>query len=310
MIDRSRGVGLRRVATLGIAALALSIASARADAVSCGARRVGSAAVSTVNNMPLVTLSANHRPLTLLLDTGAELTVITPAAAERIGAQPPRFEINHQMRGIGGTLSTREVELTGFAVGDVPLQWRRLLVASVTVATASGPVDGLLGADELSDYDVELDFPRHRVTFYDKQSCADAKPDWAGAYSTLVVSRSASDHLFFPVRLDGRSIAAIIDTGAQQSTVSRATARALGIGDAALASDRPVTARGAAGEQLGSRIHRFASLEVGAETVRNLDLVVTELTLQDADIVLGADFLSGKRAWLSYGSKRVFLSGP
>jgi hypothetical protein len=44
----------------------------------CGAARLGETTVATLHNAPIVTLFANDRPVTLLLDTGAETTVLTP----------------------------------------------------------------------------------------------------------------------------------------------------------------------------------------------------------------------------------------
>ena len=277
----------------------------------CGARLLGTTAVTTVRNVPMINLTGNHRPLTLILDTGAELTVLTPAAAERIGAQPPRYEINHQLRGIGSTLATREVELSSFAAGDVALQWRRLLVAPVSIAAAStGALDGLLGADALSDFDIDLDLPHHRLTFYEKQGCPAAAPSWTGPYTGIAASRSAADRLFFPIQVDGSRFTAIIDTGAQMTTISTAAARTLGITAAMLAHDRSITSRGAAGEQQASYLHRFARLDLGTEAIRSPEMIVTDLALADADIILGSDLLAARRLWLSYGAQRVFLSGP
>jgi hypothetical protein len=34
------------------------------------------------------------------------------------------------------------------------------------------------------------------------------------------------------------------------------------------------------------------------------------VALSDADVVLGANFLSSRRLWLSYASFRIFLSEP
>ena len=135
-------------------------------------------------------------------------------------------------------------------------------------------------------------------------------PEWAGSYAEIDTGRSLADHLFFPVRIDGRQIIAIIDTGAQRTTLSTAAAQRLGVSEAILARDRSITARGAAGEQLSfPRVHRFLSLEIGGEVMRGPELVVADIAPKDADIVLGIDFLSSRRLWLSYGSQRIFLSG-
>jgi hypothetical protein len=41
-------------------------------------------------NQPVVKVFADNAAVLLLLDTGSEATVLTPAAAQRIGAQYPR----------------------------------------------------------------------------------------------------------------------------------------------------------------------------------------------------------------------------
>jgi predicted aspartyl protease len=274
----------------------------------CGTNAIGKVIVATLNRAPMVTVSANGHSVTLILDTGAERTVLTPAVAERIGAQRPRIEFQRKMRGIGGDLPTHEVELRSFAAGEVPIPWRRVLVAPVAITRVfPTPLDGLLGADVLSDFDIDLDLPRHQMTFYQKQSCPTAAPDWAGPYTAISTGLSLGEHLFFPVRLDGHRIFAVVDTGSQITALSTTAAQALGLSEGLLARDRPVTIQGAAAEVLASRVHRFTKLEVGTMVVRDPEIIVTDLKLSDADLVLGVDFLSSRRLWLSYGSHRIFL---
>jgi predicted aspartyl protease len=275
----------------------------------CGTVRLGETTVATLRNAPIVTLSANGVPVTLLLDTGAEGTILTPAVAQRIGAQRPRVEFQRQLRGIAGSLESNEAELRSFTLGRVAIPWRRVRVAPVNVASVfSGPLDGVLGADTLSSFDVDLDLPGHRVVLYQKQTCPDAAPAWAEPYARISAGRSRGDHLFFPVRLDGRRTDAFVDTGSQFTVLSTRAALALGVTATVLARDRMVTVRGAAAEQLAARVHRFWQLEIGAETIRNPEIVVTDVRLSDADLVLGIDFLKSRRLWLSYGSQQVFLS--
>ncbi|HEX3415479.1 MAG TPA: retropepsin-like aspartic protease [Stellaceae bacterium] len=304
---------LSRRVLCGTAALASVLGGAMAAAdtrpVGCGTSRIGEITVATLRNAPIVTLIANGAPLTLLLDTGAEWTIVTPAAAKRIGAQTPRIEFDRQIRGLSGSLATNEVELRSFTAGDVALPWRRLRVASLNMPSVfSGPLDGVLGADTLSSFDVDLDLPHHRMVFYGKQSCASAAPAWAEPYATISARKTFSSHLSFPALLDGRQIDTFFDTGAQLSVLSSKAAVALGVTDAALSRDRATVTLGAAAERLNSHLHRFSHMEVGGEVVRNPELIVADVSLKDADLVLGIDFLASRRIWLSYGSQQIFLS--
>src|ERR1700761_8432662 len=142
------------------AALGGGAAAADTRAAGCGTSRVGEVTVATLRNAPIVTLAANGAPLLLLLDTGAEWTILTPAAAKRVGAQTPRIEFDRQIRGLAGSLATNEVEFRSFTVGGVAIPWRRVRVASLNMPSVfSGPLDGVLGADTLSSFDIDLDLP-------------------------------------------------------------------------------------------------------------------------------------------------------
>jgi clan AA aspartic protease (TIGR02281 family) len=146
------------------------------------------------------------------------------------------------------------------------------------------------------------------MTLYQKQTCSGATPAWPEPYVKIAAGRSLGDHLFFPVQLNGRRIDAFIDTGAQFTVLSTKAALALGVSEAVLARDRTIMVHGAAAEQLSAHVHQFSQLAVGAEIMRNPEIVVTDVRLNDADLVLGIDFLRSRRVWLSYGSQQIFLS--
>jgi predicted aspartyl protease len=201
------------------------------------------------------------------------------------------------------------VLIHSLAIAGVPIPWQRVRVAPLYVERAfSVKLDGVLGADTLSSFDIDIDLPSHRLALYQKQTCAGAGPAWTGPYSKILARRSPGNHLCVPVQLDGHSVRAFIDTGAQFSVMSKTAAAALGITDQLLAHDLAMTVHGAAAEQLDGRVHRFALLAIGTETIRNPEIGVTDLRLGDADLVLGVDFLQSQRVWMSYGSQQIFLS--
>lgn len=279
-----------------------------AASAGCGTIRLGQTTVATLRNAPIVTLLANGMPVTMLLDTGAETTILTPGVAKRLGAQRPQVEFDRQLRGVAGSLQTSEVELRSFAIGGVAIPWRRVRVAPINVASVfSGPLDGVLGADSLNSFDIDLDLPNNRITFYSRQTCPGAAPAWTEPYITMAAGRSKGDHLFFPVQLDGHKINAFVDTGAQSTVLSTSAASALGLTPVLLARDRAAVLRGAGPEQLSGRVHRFARLEIGGEVLRNPEIIIADLKLSDADLVLGIDIVRPWRIWLSYGAQKIFL---
>jgi predicted aspartyl protease len=274
----------------------------------CGTIRLAETSVAILGNQPIVRVFANSTAVLLLLDTGAETTVLTPGAAQRIGGQHARVELRSQMHGITGEIPAGELELRNLTIGALEMPRRKVRVGPIEIVNAlSGPLDGVLGADILHSFDIDLDLPERRMILYQGQSCASASPAWAQPYARIAAGRSPSNRLFFPVQLDGRRISALFDSGAQFSVLSTRTALALGVNEAVMARDPSVAVLGADGQQLRAHAHRFFRLELDGEVIRNVEIDVTEISLDEADLMLGIDLLVSRRVWISYGSQQLFL---
>ncbi len=296
-----------------LCALAVALAAAgpiRAAAQECRPERRAEIAESPMGNVPIVTVLVNGLPADLLLDTGAERTILTTAAATRLGIVA-HYEYARHMRSIGSAVAGGSARLRTFEVGGMTERGFRALVGSVSLPTVGGrPLDGLLGADFLDDFDVDIDLPNRRVLLYAPQSCPTEAPAWGEPYTTIAANRSLHDRLFFPVTLDGHRLAALIDTGAQLTALDATAAAAMGVSGAELARDPVATLRGAAAEIVKSHAHRFTRLDIAGQVVHDPIIMVAPLGLQDADLVIGADFLRWRRVWLSYASHLVFLGPP
>lgn len=279
--------------------------TAALGATACTAAPLGSIVVKILDRVPLVTGSANGKPVTLVLDTGAEQTVLTGAAAERIGAETPKFEFSRQMRGVANSAPTREVELRSFAINGVAVP-PPLRVRAIPPITAL-PADGLFGRDNLGQFDIDFDMPQGRAVLYQQGAC-DTPPNWPRSYETLEVIGLPGALLQFPVQLDGRKITAAIDTGTQGTTLAAKTAAELGVTDSVLARDRAVTVRGAAAEQIGSHIHQFSQLRIGDLLISDPGIVVSNVSFRGVDMLLGMDLLSTRRFWISHTARRIFLA--
>lgn len=290
-----------------IVALGSIAGASSALAQDCRPIRRAEFVVHPLGNIPIVTVRINGAAAEFLFDTGAERSIITAAAAARLGVDV-HYEYARQMRSLGTAVSGGDAWLRSFDPGGIALTNFRILVGPVSLPSVEGkPIDGLLGADFLSDYEVDLDLAHRRIILYSPPHCAIAVPAWSGTYATIKANRSLHDRLFFPVRLDEHTLAALIDTGAQLTTLDAESAAAVGVTAAMLAREPVTTLRGAAAEAVRSWAHRFAELQIDGELLRDQTIMVTRLGLQDANLVLGADFLRWQRVWLSYATHRIFL---
>ncbi|PWU21440.1 MAG: hypothetical protein C5B48_11310 [Candidatus Rokuibacteriota bacterium] len=102
---------------------------------------------------------AGSGPLTLILDTGADRTMIAPQALSRLGvslANAPRAEI----AGVTGTGLGDVVQVVSLEVGDAKVGPLRVIAHDARLDGA----DGLLGRDFLEQFTVTIDSREQVVT--------------------------------------------------------------------------------------------------------------------------------------------------
>ncbi len=105
----------------------------------------------------------NGVPLTLIVDTGAERTVISPAAIERAGfaAQPGR---SVQIVGATGTATATLVSVPLLDVAGARIGPLAVIVHALPADARAEPVDGLLGRDVLDAFTLTVDTASGRAT--------------------------------------------------------------------------------------------------------------------------------------------------
>jgi len=112
--------------------------------------------IGFIGNAVTVSVAINGRPVTLLLDTGASITMITPDAAEKAGATPPPGAITHRVTVVGGRVidvpvtRVRALGLSEYAVEDLD-------VVVFDALPHRSAVQGLLGYDVLRHFRVTVD---------------------------------------------------------------------------------------------------------------------------------------------------------
>lgn len=281
-----------------------AVEPARATAA-CALRRRASLPVS-VAGLPLVPALINNSPATLVLDTGAENTLLTAVAAKRLHVTT-QYDFVRSMTGIGGSLKTGDAALRSMSIGGLALAYPRALVGAVDLQIGTLDADGWLGASMLGEFDLDIDLPHRRIDLYAPTECGTARPAWGGRYLTIETTRSLSLHPFFPITVNGHTLSATLDTGAQRSVISARAAQAAGIGAGSQLAGPPMLARGAAGETLPATLHAV-DLRVAGLRLRSPVVVTAAQLPRDIDALVGLDFLLSHRAWLSYGSRRLFLA--
>ena len=294
-----------------IALLTACLFAVHAEA-GCQVDKRAAVPVRVAEGVAVVDVVINATSVPMILDTGADMTSLTVAAVERL--QLPRDEwVSTLSRGAGGRVQEyRNVLPASVQLGGAALR-RRGVVAkpslSVIAGIGSGRLDGLLGEDLLSLFDLDLDLPAQTLTLFSVQGCSGRFIPWDQPYEAVPVvlgMRSRSMPLV-PVQLDHRNLVAVLDTGASVSFLNLRGMRQLGLTPAMQGGDKGV-ATSAVGGRMESRLHRFSALQIGSLVVQEPTLLTAPVPTRIFDMLLGVDFWSARRLWISYATSQIFIA--
>jgi hypothetical protein len=253
--------------------------------------------ITLTNRRCIVPVLLDGRIANMLLDTGAERSVVTRAAALRLKLRLDTW-VETTLRGAGGALETRaNADVTKATLGPTPLFQHSPgpLSLAVTDFDLGGP-DGLLGSDILQHYTLDLDFPRAQLTL-----CPASQPP---PVTALKLRRLWPNQLLAPVRLDGENLTALVDTGASTSLINARGLYRLGLTPARSAHDPAIAAIGLGGA-LKVHVHRFTELRVGPLILRDPLLLTAAVPEPAYDLALGLDVLGRQRLLLSYAAQTL-----
>jgi hypothetical protein len=281
----------------------------------CEVRQLAVVPLEIAGTVVLTPVMVNGIPGTFILDTGAAQTVVTPDAVSHFGLALDEWTAS-TMRGVGGIERRRNADPRSVELGGVALH-RRSLARDMTLrvvtlarsAVGGRQVDGLLGRDFLSAFDLDLDFPRRSLTLYDVHDCAGKFLPWTETYLSVPVTNPTESALVVPVELDGIPLRALLDSGASRTLVAAPGMARLGLGLERLQGDTSQIVGGMGPHTVTMWQHQFGKLRIGDETFPNPVYFVAPIQLQPiCDLLLGADWLMGRRVWISYATNQLFAT--
>jgi predicted aspartyl protease len=298
---------LARLAAAAACAMSLQAQAAPAPA-KCTFSRVAKLPLRYTSPSLMITTagSINGTPAELLVDTGAYQTFFTRTGTER--RNMPLRRTGQFAFGIGGSTPIFETRYTDFSAGFARAPKGFMPVLGDFGFTPS--FDGLLGSTFLLQADLEISLASKEITFFHTEHCADTYLGYWGD-NVIDIPFKPHDELglnpHFTVRVNGKEMEAIIDTGAATSSILRDAAKAAGI-----AVDLPGLAShhsaGAGARKAASWVVSARTFQIGSETVQNAELAVIDARYHDVDVILGADFLRAHRVLFAMSQQRLYFS--
>ena len=276
--------------------------------IDCDLVMVAQMPLEVQDHLLVVPAGINGKWVRLVVDSGAERTTISDAAADRLGLpHDPRYT-THSM-GIGGATIASDVTIDRLVLGGVHFPVDRIAVGAFKLQFEHGlNADGLLGADILLAFDMDIDVPGGKLTLYRSRLCPNISPPWKEPWVEITGVRARKDRLLLPFDLDNVPGLAILDTGAQANVIGVDMARRMGLTEQALAADPAITQRGVGPNVAISRLHQFRLLRIGPVTEELPAITVLSGDFGVGDALIGEEFLQGRHVWISFRNRQVFVS--
>lgn len=301
---------MRRFRLAALLILLLVSGCAGVGAGSCVLERWAEEPVDPRAGAILVAARVNRQPVRLVLDTGAQATILTLTAADRLSVGRD-FAHGHVMQAAAGKTLTGVSEPLEFNFAGVGSKDMRVGVARFDLPAIDGaPPDGLLGGDFLSAIDVDFNLPAGRVGLYRARPCAGVKPPWDGPYSSVPLLQSAPSRLILPVTLNRQLMAAVLDSGATVSTVTLRGAERAGLREDQIAKGPEFKSHSASATLFTAYAHRFAEMQIGTDVFQRPPLLVGDINLGSSDVLLGLNYLRQRRVFVSYATRTIFIQNP
>ena len=261
---------------------------------------------------PIIDGSINGHPVKVLLDTGSDFSMITAYEARKLGLAAVEATGWHAY-GIGGSTQMYWARVAEFKAGDLSKAGLDLAIAGDRDRASEAEV--VIGDDVLSKTDIEFDIPDHAVRMFEPKGCASPQlVYWGAAYSQAQILPWGRDTPTLQARayLNGRSLVAELDTGAETSLIDTAMAVANGAMRPADAA-KPGEIRGSGPKPEESWIGQFDSFALGDEKIGHVkiqvssfkrDMTYTETGsnlprhIEGPSMFIGEDFLHAHRVFV------------
>ena len=291
---------------LAAAVLALLPAPALAK---CGLTQLAELKVTMDGRVPMVDTALNGKATRLVLDSGAFYSIISPAAAAELGLRVVEAPDGFSIRTTAGERNMRLTTVKDFALAGATFHNVQFIVADLGIGAS-----GVLGQNVLGLADVEYDLGHGVARLMRPDDCQNSPlAYWATGKPIAVLDlapRTPEQRLTTAnVLVNGTTIRAAFDTGAQTSVLSLGAAARSGV-----TPDSPGVVAAGFANGVGSRGTRtwvapFASLKFGdGEEIRRIKLRIGQSDLAGADMLIGADFFLSHHIYVSNRQHRMYFT--
>ncbi len=295
----------RRSLAAAFALLSLCLAAGVAEARS---EVFGAAPLVRISSgRPAVLVVINERgPFLFVVDTATTNTVLTPGLLARL--RPPKLPGPPvDVISAAGSVRSPYYRLAEVGLGGVIVENGRAVVMPLPEETG---VVGVLGAEFLSNFKVDLDMPRRRMALYPPNAQIYA-PDFVRVQGVL------TEHgiIIVPALAEKARVAAAFDSGGRNTIANTWLASVTGNMGGTTARNYESWVRDAASQRYVGVTEDLTRITVGPATWNNRNVLISDIRVFDQIgygtkpiIFLGMDLMSNRRVIVDYAGASLWLS--
>ncbi len=289
----------------------LAQAPAATAAAPCSLGKIADLPVTMEGLNPVIDVQINGQPVRLIVDSGAFFNTLNSEEAARLKLRSS-LDVNGQMiiQGINGSVGgklkiARDFSILGHGFKDVNFV--------AVPQTFDWRASGFVGQNFLNATSVEYDLGGGAIRFFLVHGCDDtALAYWSAGkpFSMIAIGevQNEREDIRGEVVVNGVALRAVFDTGAERSILTLGAAAKAGI-----KRDDPNVQPGGLTGGIGRRevqtwIAPVRSFQVGDEEVRNTRLRFGAIELDDADMLVGADFFLSHRLFVDHSHHRLYFT--
>ena len=259
---------------------------------------------------PTIDVKINGKDAKFVLDSGAFYSMMSSATAAEYNLKTTLGPFGLTVTGVGGAADVRVATVKEFSLFGVTLKDREFLVGGSEVGNA-----GLLGQNFLELFDVEYDLAAGAIRLFRTQDCDHTLLAYwltpGQDFSAMQIDRIdfMHPHTIGVGYVNDKQIRVAFDTGAFTSVLSLKAAERAGVKPDSPGVVASGYTRGIGRGMTQEYIAPFASFKIGdGEEIKNARLRIADIGLDNADMLLGADFFVSHRIFVANKEHRLYLS--
>jgi tetratricopeptide (TPR) repeat protein len=294
-----------------LAALVLFGLSGPQAFAACKIGKLAELPVTMTHMKPMVSAKINGADALFVADSGAFYSLITPASAAAFNLEARSAPFLIMLEGIGGKSNALITTVKDFTLANIPLRDIEFIVGGND--PGSGAI-GFLGQNVLKAGDVEYDLANGVIRLMHPDDCRRTmmaywvQPSQAFSVIEIDDATAQTPHTTGLAYVNGKRVRVLFDTGAGTSILTLRAANRAGITPETAGVLPAGFTRGIGQGAIKTYIAPFDTFKIGDEEVTHTKLRIGDLRIENAEMLIGADFFLSHRIYVANKQHKLYFT--